>query len=311
MLPRHQSRQLSARFGDDGAAASFAICLGEVCTSYGWLVHAYAIMRNHFHLAVETPEPNLSEGMKWLQGTWARRFNCHRGENGRPFQGRYQAQHVEPGRALAQVAHYIHLNPLRAKIVTPGRLGEYRWSSLFRFPSPGRPEWLVAETVLQESGGLPDSRTGWQRYAAFFAAWAEENPSARDERFARLSRGWIIGSTAFRAELRHELRNQVERAGRFEILDADRDAVQLARAELWEERLRELAQGLGISLTQLPVPPSALEKLRLAVALKQQTSASNGWIAQRLQMGAASGLASRLHRFRRGRSDQPQVCPMS
>ena len=120
----HRGNYRRDLFGDDGAAASFAICLGEVCTSYGWLVHAYAIMRNHFHLAVETPEPNLSEGMKWLQGTWARRFNCHRGENGRPFQGRYQAQHVEPGRALAQVAHYIHLNPLRAKIVPPGRLGE-------------------------------------------------------------------------------------------------------------------------------------------------------------------------------------------
>lgn len=65
----------------------------------------FVVMRNHFHLAVETPEPNLSEGMKWLQGTWTMRFNRFRAECGRPFQGRYKAWHVEPGAALAQVAH--------------------------------------------------------------------------------------------------------------------------------------------------------------------------------------------------------------
>ena len=60
-----------------------------------WRLHAFVIMRNHFHLAVETPEANLSVGMKWLQGTWAAQFNRYRGEAGRPFQGRYKAQHVE------------------------------------------------------------------------------------------------------------------------------------------------------------------------------------------------------------------------
>jgi hypothetical protein len=103
----------------------------------------------------------------------------------------------------------------------------------------------------------------------------------------------------------------VERAGRFALLGADRQAVRAAREELWEEQLRELAHGLGISLTRLPPLPSAIEKLRLADGLKQQTSAPNGWITQRLQMGSASGLASRLHRFRRARGDRPELCPMS
>ncbi len=55
------------------------------------------VMRNHFHLALETPEPNLSVGMKWLQGTWARRFNRFRGQIGRPFQGRFKSLVVEDG----------------------------------------------------------------------------------------------------------------------------------------------------------------------------------------------------------------------
>jgi hypothetical protein len=170
---------------------------------------------------------------------------------------------------------------------------------------------LVASTVLHESGGWPDSRAGWQHYAAFLAVWAEDDPSARDEGFSRLSRAWSLGSTAFRAEVRHEITGRTERAGRFALLGADREAVRAAREELWEERLRELAHGLGIVLTRLPPTPSAIEKLRLAEGLKQQTSAPNGWITQRLQMGSASGLASRLHRFRRARGDQRDRCPMS
>src|SRR5688572_16507787 len=81
-------------FKDEGAAASFQSCLFEACTRFRWRLHAFVIMRNHYHLAVETPEPNLSEGMKWLQGTWAARFNRFRSESGRPFQGRYKALHV-------------------------------------------------------------------------------------------------------------------------------------------------------------------------------------------------------------------------
>jgi hypothetical protein len=99
--------------------------------------------------------------MKWLQGTWATRFNRFRREVGRPFQGRFKAFHVEPGHALGQVAHYIHLNPLEAGLVTPACLADYRWSSLHRFLVGPRPPWLVANTVLAQSGGLADSPAGW------------------------------------------------------------------------------------------------------------------------------------------------------
>src|SRR3954465_8713314 len=95
-------------FAGRGARESFERCLGETCVRFHWLIHAYVVMVNHFHLALSTPEPNLSEGTKALQGTWATRFNRFRREAGRPFQGRYKAFHVEPGHALAQVAHYIH-----------------------------------------------------------------------------------------------------------------------------------------------------------------------------------------------------------
>jgi putative transposase len=74
-------------------------------------------MANHYHLAVETPLPNLAEGMRWLQGTFGMRINRFRAEKCHLFQGRYKSLIVEPGERLEPLCHYIHLNPVRAKPV--------------------------------------------------------------------------------------------------------------------------------------------------------------------------------------------------
>ena len=290
---------------DKGGAESFQACLNETCGSFGWRIHAYGIMRNHFHLAVETPEPNLSEGMKWLQGTWAVRFNRFRSECGRPFQGRFKASHVEPGQALAQVSHYIHLNPLRAGIVGADRLVDYPWSSLHWFPRKSRPAWLEPSTVLSESGGLADTAVGWRAYVAYLDVLAEENPKERSEKFDELCRGWATGSTAFRAGLRAELVERDAAASRFELLGAERAEILQARVEVWEEQLRRIAANERINLDRLPTPKSASEKVRLAAKMKKTTSASNRWLAQRLQMGAPSSVTSLVHRFCASNPEQP------
>jgi putative transposase len=87
-------------------------------------------MNNHFHLALEKPEPNLSVGMKWLQGTWVGRSNRYRGQTGRPFQGRFKSLIIEDGEGLRWVGDYIHLNPARARVGSAGEVGTYRYSSL-------------------------------------------------------------------------------------------------------------------------------------------------------------------------------------
>jgi REP element-mobilizing transposase RayT len=286
-------------FSGKGAAESFVTCLSEAAARFGWRLHAYVVMSNHFHLAVETPEPNLSDGMKWLQGTWARRFNEFRDEQGRPFQGRYKALHVEPGHALAQVAHYIHLNPIRAKIVSAERLLEYHWSSLPRFIGQDRPKGLVADTILHESGGLKDTRAGWRRYLDYLHLLAEEDAKRREEQYGRLSRGWAIGSEAFRNELKKELAAaSMEKEVTFAIAGADREAHAEVRALLWEEALQALARHWKIRLDQLGPKASAPEKVRLATAMKLATSVSNGWLAERLGMGPAATVSQYVRRFR-------------
>lgn len=285
-------------FAGPGAAESFEGCLFEAAERFGWRLHAYVVMRNHFHLAVETPEPNLSEGMRWLQATWAARFNRFRGETGRPFQGRYKALHVEPGHALAQVAHYIHLNPVRAKAVTIAQVREYRWSSLHHFFQRTRPACLEAGVVLAESGRLPDTPAGWRRYVDYLGLLAEEDLKRRSERFGRLSRGWMVGSTEFRAKLKKEQQGAGLAGTRFGLLGADRTALREARAELWEESLQAAAKALGISLKALPEQASAPAKVALACLLKQTTSVSNGWLAERLGMGQPASVSQYVRRFR-------------
>ena len=159
-------------FNGKGAAEAFERVLDEAARRYVWRIHAYVIMRNHFHLAIELEEPNLSEGMKWLQGTWIRRFNRFRGWIGRPFQGRYKALVVEPGHSFARVCHSIHLNPVRAGVVTADR--DYRWSSLPEFLKGKRPPWLEGSTVLCSAGDLPDTPAGWKQYAAYLESTASD-----------------------------------------------------------------------------------------------------------------------------------------
>lgn len=294
-------------FGGNGAPAAFERCLDEACTRFRWVIHAYVVMVNHFHLALTTPEPNLSDGMKWLQGTWAARFNRFRHEVGRPFQGRYKAFHVESGHALAQLAHYLHLNPLTAGLVTANNLATYRWSSLHRFVSGPRPAWLVGNTVLDESGGLADTAAGWCSYLDYLVLRATDDPQEREREFAALCTGWAIGSTAFQEELRVRLEQLLAGANRFAILGGDSAAFRQARAQLWTERLNAISDAAGIALDRLPPEKSAPDKVLLAALLKQVASVSNRWLAERLAMGGPSSVSSLVSRFQRaGGTDTPQ-----
>ena len=211
------------------------------------------------------------------------------------------------GHSVAQVAHYIHLNPVRAGAATAEGLSGYRWSSVHHFVQRARPPVLAAETILAESGGLPDTAAGWRRYVAYLGLLAEEEAKLRGKRFGRLSRGWMIGSPAFRDELKKGLQAQGDTRARFELLGADRSALLEARAELWEENLRAGAKALAVRLDRLPERCSAPEKVALASLLKQTTSVSNGWLTERLKMGRAASVSQFVRRFRLSGGTQTRV----
>jgi REP-associated tyrosine transposase len=82
-------------FRDDTDRPRFLATLGEACGRRGWRIHALALMSNHYHLLLETPEANLVRGMRWFQTTWIVRFNRRHGLSGHLFQGRYKAVVVD------------------------------------------------------------------------------------------------------------------------------------------------------------------------------------------------------------------------
>ena len=101
----------------DGDRELYLEVFAEVCEHCNWLCHAYCLMGNHYHLLVETPDANLSKGMRHLNGVYTQRFNRRHQRVGHVFQGRYKAILIQKESYLLEVARYIVLNPVRAGMV--------------------------------------------------------------------------------------------------------------------------------------------------------------------------------------------------
>jgi REP element-mobilizing transposase RayT len=157
-------------FKDDKDRRRFLETLEESCAKTEWQIHAYCLMRNHFHLVIETPLPNLVAGMKWLLGVYTKRFNIRHKTCGHLFAGRYKALVVDgSGNGYLQtVCDYVHLNPLRAKLIAPGAdLRAFTWSSYGEYlkPAAQRPVWLRVDRLLGEKGIRRDSQAGARQFA--------------------------------------------------------------------------------------------------------------------------------------------------
>jgi len=125
--------------------------LGQVCERFNWVCHAWCQMTNHYHLLIETPEANLAQGMRQLNGVYTQRFNRAHDRVGHVFQGRYKAILVERDSYLLELARYVVLNPLRAKMVQ--RLENWPWSSyLATCGQAESPPWLQTDWILAQFG---------------------------------------------------------------------------------------------------------------------------------------------------------------
>ena len=185
--------------------AAFLNCLDEACAKTGWRVHGWCVMSNHYHLAVETPQANLVEGMRWLQGTFSVRFNRLRKERGHLFQGRYKSLVVDPSEGLGPLCHYIHLNPVRAHRCPVENLAAWPWSSVAWLMDPKRRRpWFDPQAALEHAGGLADTPAGRRKYLEYLGWLAEDEPARKAQRFDRMSQGWLIGSREFAAGLIEE-----------------------------------------------------------------------------------------------------------
>lgn len=291
-------------FDSAGAAHAFVECLFQTCKRMGWRLHAFCLMRNHYHLAVETPRGNLVSGVHWLQSTFGNRFNRFRGEHGRAFQGRYQAILVEPGQHLVQLVDYIHLNPVRAQVVTLDQLGQFRWSSYRYFTRDAgeRPGFLVCADWLHTLGELADTAQGWHAYHDHLAWLMADEGRQKDAAFERMSQGWAYGTEAYQKTLLGKF-NRMPKADDW----GGGEVGEINRLE-WQRLLERAFRVLGREpATAQLEPKSAAWKIAIAGWLKQRTSVTNRWLTDQLKMGPPDAVSRYVGDLRNGQRPDSQV----
>jgi hypothetical protein len=262
-------------------------------------------MGNHFHVLIETPEPNLVAGMKWFLGVYSQGWNRRRQRHGHVFQGRYKAVVVNgaerDGSYFKIVADYIHLNPVRAGWVggdTAKTLRSWRWSSFPSYAGGKVPGWLETGRVLR-AFQLSEDRRGGKAYGGYLEARAKDPKSAiNDAALGELRRGWVLGEKGFVETVLAALGGQ-QLAEKKEKGSVGGEAVK-AHDEAEAERIAKVS----LALLGLPDEVEKLagrgkwleEKAVIAAVIRQRTGVGNRWIARRLAMGQESSVVRAVRR---------------
>ena len=272
----------------------FIKALAEACEKTGWQVHAFCLMRNHYHTVLETPNANLVAGMAWLQSTYTIRLNNRHRLTGHVLSGRYKAQLVEGSGDgyLRAACDYVHLNPVRAKLLAPqDRLLAYPWSSfpLYLAAAEHRPKWLRTDRVLGEHGIEQDTPAGRQEFERHLERRRLEE--ADEKALEEFRSAWCLGGEAFRQECLQQMEDKVgeNHPGQTRLETAVAKAERIIAQEL--ARLQWTPQDLAGRQKGDPA------KLALAARLRQETTLSVKQIAERLHLGKPKGARTTLHKF--------------
>lgn len=165
-----------AVFKSLGDRKKFLEYLEAASSRFSIRIHTYCLMTNHYHLLVETPKANLSQAIQWINVSYAVYFNTKRQRRGHLFQGRFKSLLVDADEYLKHLSRYIHLNPVRVKMVESA--SEYPWSSYpFFIGKLKMPEWLAGDWLLSQFGrNLPEARKNYQAFVEGVDPWTLEDP---------------------------------------------------------------------------------------------------------------------------------------
>jgi REP element-mobilizing transposase RayT len=269
-------------FLDDQDRRRFLETLAEACQKTGWQVHAYCLMPNHFHLVVETPGANLVAGMKWLMGTYTARFNRRHQYSGHLFSGRYKALIVDGSGDgyLKTVCDYVHLNPVRAKLLKREQpVQAYPWSSWPEYlkPPKRRFPWLRLDRLQGEYDVQKDTPAGRRRMEESL----ESRRYAGDgDEYQAIRRGWFLGRAERKAEVTRQMAGL---AGENHYAEERRAGGEAVARRIIQDRLARA----GCTLQALRARPKGDKlKVELAERLRAETTLSLKWLAQELGMGS-------------------------
>ncbi len=300
----------------------FLKTLGEVCERNGFIIWAWVLMRNHYHLVLETPKANLVDGMAWLQNAYTRRFNVRHKQWGRLFGDRYKSVLIDDDRSgggssyLATLLDYVHLNPARASLVRSsdgGSLLDYPWSSVSRgyALAPGkRPKWLRVAHGL-ELFGFSDKAADRRKFVQRLDERAASEEAERcglaeiegQSLNSNLRRGWYWGGEEFRERMMKHLDRRKDSKKGMPTSGAYRSDNQ-AEDHAFRSAEKIIAEGVAHfhldghdakAFAQLPRGDARRDAL--AWALWRRTSLPQRWIANRLDLRSANNVSRRVRLF--------------
>lgn len=152
----------------------FLSYLESAVERYGVVIHAWCLMNNHYHLLLETPDGNLSQIMRHINGAYTTYFNVKRKRAGHLFQGRYKAILVDADAYAAELSRYLHLNPVRAGMVNKPE--EHEWSSYRQYVGLAEsPAWLTTSFMLGYFSGN-DAKKAYREFVSLALEQEIENP---------------------------------------------------------------------------------------------------------------------------------------
>jgi len=179
-------------FFDDKDRTRFYFLLQEGVERFGHRIHAFCLMGNHVHLAIQVAEASLSRIVQNLSFRYTRWINWRQGRSGHLFQGRYKAVLADADVYLLGLIRYIHLNPVRAGMVKEPQ--EYPWSGHRAYLGLETIPWLTTDWVLSQfSGRVSSARRAYERFL-----WEGKKETRREEYYRGSSGdGRILGNDAF------------------------------------------------------------------------------------------------------------------
>ena len=185
-------------YADDADRRQWLDIFGDVCTRYQWRCYAYCLMGNHYHIVIETPQANLSQGMRQLNGLYTQKHNFGHGKVGHVFQGRFKAILVQREAYLLELARYVVLNSVRAGLCASA--ADWPWSSYrFMLGQTTAPAWLATDALIKQFGSTP---------ARARAAYTQHVHAGTDQPspWAQLQGQTFLGDAAFAQDAQQRLR---------------------------------------------------------------------------------------------------------
>ena len=273
---------------DDADRDRLVEYLGRATVRCSWRVYAFAVMSNHLHVVLKTPEPNLSRGMQNFLSAYANAWSRRHRFNGHVFQGRYRTELVEDESYLWTVTRYVHLNPVRARLVD--HPSAWKWSSYPGYVRDRRRlEWVAHDELLASSAGEfggsgSEPARAYRRYVEAGLSQPPEWP------WADAYHGWILGSQKFVARVRAMVSQEPRR-------DRRRESRRLQRISI--ERVSEVVCAeYGIEQSELSQRGSRhAARAAMAYLARRHTAATNGELTEILGVSRAESVPNLTRRF--------------